>query len=166
MDILSLLEKPFSARTMEEKLSILEKGKPKPDMSKLSMCSKQGRRTITRSFSNSRFDEIPWLTGCSKRNKLYCWPCVLFNVGSSVWTKEGYSDLNHLSLAIQRHEKSKKHLEADFSLKVLGLQIIYTAVSNQSLETLTVSCHSENVRANRKERVSSNSAERLVWKCE
>ena len=35
---------------MDEKVSTLEKGKPQPDMPKLSMSPKQGRKTITRLF--------------------------------------------------------------------------------------------------------------------
>ena len=58
-----------------------------------------------------------------------------------------YSDLNHLSLALQRHEKSRKHIEGYLSLKVFGQQRIDTALSKQRFEA--VSLHNENVRANR-----------------
>ena len=51
----------------------------------LSMSSKQGRKAITCSFSSCRFSETPWLTWCSKRNKLYCWLWIIFNTDSSSW---------------------------------------------------------------------------------
>ena len=93
-------KKPFY-----EKLSIVEKGKPKPGMINLTNTCKTGRKTIIRKFSCSRFDDMPWLTGCSISNKLYCWPCVLTNSELSVWNKEDYFDLVYLTAAVQKHEK-------------------------------------------------------------
>ena len=145
--ISSLLEKPFSSRTFDEKREIVERGKPKPDMKDLTTVCKGGTKTVIRKFSSSKFDEIPWLTGCATSQKLYCWPCVLFNSESSVWNKEGYSDLAHLSAAIQRHEKAKKHIEALYVLRMFGSQRIDTALSSQ--RQAEISHHNENVRANR-----------------
>ena len=62
--ISSLLEKPFSSRTFDEKREIVERGKPKPDMKDLTTVCKGGTKTVIRKFSSSKFDEIPWLQGC------------------------------------------------------------------------------------------------------
>ena len=145
--IFSLLEIPFLSRLYDEKCEIVKRGKPKPDMKDLTNVCKIGTKTVTRKFSSSRFDDIPWLTGCGISNKLYCWPCVLFNSDSSVWNREGFSDLTHMTAAAQRHEKAKKHIEAFYTLQMFGSQRINTASSNQ--RQAEVFRHNEKVRANR-----------------
>jgi hypothetical protein len=49
------------------------------------------------------------ITGCSSTNKLYCWPCLLFNKEKIVWNSAGYSDLNNLRNAKKRHVCSEGH---------------------------------------------------------
>ena len=44
--ISSLLEKPFSSRTFDEKREIVERGKPKPDMKDLTTVCKGGTKTV------------------------------------------------------------------------------------------------------------------------
>ena len=144
--ISSLLKNPFSSRLYDEKCDIVKRGKPKPDLKDLTNACRIGTKSVTRKFSSSRFDELPWLSGCDISNKLYCWLCVLFNSDSSVWNKEGYSDLTDMTAAAQRHEKSKKHEEVFYTLKMFGSQRIDTALSSQ--RRAEVSRHNENVRAN------------------
>ena len=68
--ISSLLEKPFSSRTFDEKREIVERGKPKPDMKDLTTVCKGGTKTVIRKFSSSKFDEIgAWPPGY---DKLFC----------------------------------------------------------------------------------------------
>jgi len=112
--ISSLLEKPFATRPFEEKLCIVKTGKPKPAMPDLTSPCRLGSKMINRTFSSSRFSEVTCLTGCNVKNKLYCWPCLLLSSEPSVWNRQGYSDLTHLSYAVRKHETSKKHIEAFF----------------------------------------------------
>ena len=129
----SLIEKNFSSRSFEEKLSIVKNGKPTPGMTNLQQVHKHASKTITRTFSPSKFEEISWLTGCNERNKLFCWPCLLFNLQPAVWNRKGFSDLNHLSVAVKKHEVSKKHIEAFCALKGFGRQRVDTALNDQLL---------------------------------
>ena len=148
ISVSSLLQNSFSSRSFHEKLAIVTNGKPKPDMSTSLSCSFNHKgRKINRKFSNNRFETISWLTGCTVTNKLYCWPCLLLNPQSNVWNAKGYSDLNHLTRAAQKHEKSKNHIKASFSATMFGRQRIDTSLNQQIREEL--SRHNENVRANR-----------------
>ena len=108
---------------------------------------KHRSKTITRTFSPSKFEEISWLTGCNKRNKLFCWPCLLFNLQPATWNRKGFSDLNHLSVAVKKHEVSKNHIEAFCALKGFGRQRVDTALNDQLLAE--TSQHNKKVSANR-----------------
>ena len=143
----SLLEKNFSFRSFDEKLSIVRNGKPTPDVTNLQQVCSQASRTTTRTFSPSKFEEISWLTGCNERNKLFCWPCLLFNTQTIIWNKQSFSNLSHLSVAIKRHEISKNHLEAFCAIKAFGRQRIDTALNDQLLAE--TSYHNQKVAANR-----------------
>jgi len=50
VDIWLLLEESLSAETLNEKVAYMGKSKPKPDMPKFPLYSKQGRKSIAGSF--------------------------------------------------------------------------------------------------------------------
>lgn len=116
-----LLKRPFSVRSMEEKLSIIARGAPRPKMENLKTTYSKGGRSITRSFCANSYDS-KWLCGSEVHNKLYCWPCVLFyrSKDKGVWSKIGFNDLNHLSAAMKSHAGSKDHIDNSMALKTFG----------------------------------------------
>ena len=92
----SIINKPFSNRSFSEKLEIVASDKPTPKLISLTTKHKSKTREFVRHFSEFSYKNIHWLTGCDIRSKLFCWPCLLFSTENTVWTKVGFSDLNHL----------------------------------------------------------------------
>lgn len=61
-------------------------------------------------FSVSQYNNTLWLTASRVLNKLLCLLCLLFLNKNGVWsTKCGFHNLNTLSLATARHEKSANY---------------------------------------------------------
>lgn len=62
------------------------------------------------------------LCGSEKINKLFCWPCLLFHSSQDrgVWSKTGFTDLNHLSAALKVHSSSKEHIDNAMAHKTFG----------------------------------------------
>jgi hypothetical protein len=109
----SLLSRPFGSRPFSEKKEIVERGRPTPKIPELHTTSKRGGKVFVRSFQTSNYEKYKWLAGSTKLNKLFCWPCLIFNpTDNTVWNKKEYSDLGNLSNAISRHEKTKSHLSS------------------------------------------------------
>ena len=77
-------------------------------MAKLSI--KMRDRSFQGSWWYSRRD---WLYGSVKKNRLFCWPCLLFHSRkSSTWTFSGYANMHSFTGDCQKHEGSKSHMEA------------------------------------------------------
>ena len=76
-----LLQKSFSLKSFEEKNIIIKNSKPCPPLSGLlsSYKHRKQEKEYTRHFSERQYSSISWLTGCNIRNKLFCWPCILFS---------------------------------------------------------------------------------------
>lgn len=74
-----------------------------------------------RKFSKNYYDRVlsngekvhrDWLIYSKYNNSVYCFPCKIFDVNkSSLTDKLGYSVWQHLSLTLNRHEKSLSHNE-------------------------------------------------------
>lgn len=72
-----LVSNSFGSLNIETKLYVVKTlGKPRPSLITL-MCS--GNRQ-NRGFNKDWYDKCEWLTGSSKQEKLFCWPCLLFSV--------------------------------------------------------------------------------------
>jgi hypothetical protein len=113
-----LLSKPFSSHSFIEKKELLAKGRPTPPLPDLCRERKTGGKIVKLRFHPSKYDDIPWLCGCSKLSKLFCWPCLLFSTRKTVWNSGGIDDLNNLGNVLkQRHQQSKEHLDAYISFK-------------------------------------------------
>jgi hypothetical protein len=110
MQVLDEIGKKFSSPSFGEKLSIISNGKPTPELPLLKTVHKTKTEVYTRHFSTAQYKTVEWLTGCEKRNKSFCWHCFLISSEGSVWSRHGFNDLNHLSTATQRHEKTKNHV--------------------------------------------------------
>jgi hypothetical protein len=55
-----------------------------------------------------RYGKYDWLVGSKLLKKLFF---ILFVTNNeTVWTKTGYSDLNDLGRALEKHNKSKEHI--------------------------------------------------------
>ena len=117
-----LLEHDFASLPSETRRLIKEQGRQTPKLSiSNNVKSGTGKRSFVKHFHCSSYERIPWLTGCPKRNKLYCFPCLLFaNKRSSVWISSGFCSLGNLSKSARLHCSSKNHKFSEISLERLG----------------------------------------------
>ena len=140
----SIIKKPFSSRSYDEKLEIVKANKPTPKLSLLSSKFKSKKKELTGHFNPSSYQSINWLSGCSVRSKLFCWPCLLFSTESSVWTKIGFADLNHFSSATKKHEKCSAHVQAFLKHRMFGKQRIDILLNTQ--QQVNVTRHNKQVK--------------------
>ncbi len=84
--VFDLLRVPFLRRLFVEKKKIISKGRPTP---KLDGLTKAGKGFV-RHFAEGN----DWLTASTERNKLFCWPCLLFNTSEGTWNSTGVKSLN------------------------------------------------------------------------
>ena len=72
-----------------------------------------------------------WLTGCSKVQRVFCWPCLLFSNNRNVWNTHGYNDLANIHKAVKKHSLSESHLYAVIHEKTFGKSRIDHMLSDQ-----------------------------------
>ncbi|XP_046858642.1 zinc finger MYM-type protein 1-like [Xenia sp. Carnegie-2017] len=134
--------------TFSEKREIVEGGRPTPELQGLHTTSKRSGKVFIRSFQTSNYDKYKWLAGSSKLNKLFCWPCLLFNsTDKTVWCKKGYDDLANLCNAVNRHEKTKTHLSSCLMNASFGRTRIDMQLDEQARQH--ISAHNLMVHKNR-----------------
>lgn len=136
-----LLTYGFSSLSYEEKCSV--KGKrPTPC---LMLSQKDGN--VFRNFNMHWYSKYVWLSGSTKRNKLYCFLCVLFG-GETEWSKDGITTIKNFERKACKHQSSQKHLKNRECFHMLGRTRIEHALS-ESYRLATVH-HNEKVATNRK----------------
>ena len=78
-------------------------------------------KSCTRHFTDKLYKTNNWVAGCKFLNKYFCWPCLLFSVEQNVWCKDGFSDLNNIHKAADRHcKKSQNHMKSVLALSKFG----------------------------------------------
>ncbi|XP_074038655.1 zinc finger MYM-type protein 1-like isoform X3 [Leptinotarsa decemlineata] len=130
-----LLTNNFKSLSYDIKFYIIKTlGRPQPNF--ISIKAPDNRQN--RGFNISWYDKCDWLTGSIKREKLFCWPCVLFSVQTEyqTWSKIGYSDLKNLPRSIERHFKSKEHIFSSCKLRLFSKQNIATALNTAQKEAI------------------------------
>lgn len=139
----SILEKPFSRRSIQEKLDIKRKGRETPTL-------KSSVSGTKRSFNAAYwYEKVSWLTGSVKRQKLFCWSCLLFppSTGPDVWFRRGYDDWKNLDRATLRHSSNKEHLKSELQYKYLGAIRVEQSISEAA--RISIKQHNELVDKNR-----------------
>lgn len=142
-DIISQLRQ-FSTLDFNGKREIITNGRPMPELKGLLQTA--GRKTITRTFQLEWYTRMEWLCGCAIKNRLYCFPCLLFSTVSNVWTTHGFSDLNNLTRSLIKHEQSVNHIQCQITLNTFGITRIDLALNEQ--RRLQISLHNEKVKEN------------------
>ncbi|XP_078529616.1 zinc finger MYM-type protein 1-like [Lissotriton helveticus] len=140
-----LLAKPFLGLKREDKLIVKQLGPHRPDLN-LQQSSLDRGKLYTRSFTNTWYTKVDWLTGCPSTNTLFCFPCLLFG-GETPWTKKGVKDLKHLSDKVKKHAHTKTHMENLTRLGMLGDKPIEAHIS-EAYQT-NIRKHNEAVDRNR-----------------
>lgn len=136
----------FSLLPFKDKIAIKNSGRPKP-MLVIIKESKFNNRVVTRCFNEEVYDKNDWVCGCDKTNKLYCFPCILFDGSPNNWSVFGVDDLSHLPARMKSHEKTQAHINSQLSFKLLGKQNICQQLSNEF--RLSIDKYNEQVFQNR-----------------
>lgn len=142
-----LFKHSFSSLNFSEKQRIISQGRPTPNLTFMSVVSKDKKKTYSRHFRECWYTEIRWLCGCKVLKKLFCWPCILFCAESIVWNKTGVSDLNNFQNLKRRHEATSGHISAAMALIKFGKTRIEFCLS-QAFKN-EVQKFNENVKKNR-----------------
>ncbi|KAJ8946021.1 hypothetical protein NQ318_023269 [Aromia moschata] len=74
--------------TYEIRVEIKRLGRPIPDLI-ISKTNVGKSRNYSRNFNSSVYDRFKWFCGCPKRNKLFCFICLVMSGNRSAWTQEG-----------------------------------------------------------------------------
>lgn len=119
-----LLKNSFERLDLGTKLAIKNLGPHKPDINIVQQTMDKGR-SFKCTFSCAWYDKKPWLSGCSNRNKILCFPCLLFQSPvtggqGDMWSTVGVCDMKHFSEKAKKHESSKSHLNCAMKLAMLG----------------------------------------------
>ncbi len=141
--VFDLLRVPFLRRSFVEKKKIISKGRPTP---KLDGLTKAGKGFV-RHFAEGNYDRYDWLTASTKRNKLFCWPCLLFNTSEGTWNSTGFKSLNSFTKAAIKHQASVRHLTAVVHLMTFGESRVDLQLDDQWRRD--TSLHNEKVKKNR-----------------
>ena len=67
--IQDLRSRPFSSRSFQEKKIIIDTNRPMPELTE---------KHKNRNFQKKWYNDIDWLCGSKTNEKVYCWPCLLF----------------------------------------------------------------------------------------
>ena len=138
--ITDLLRKPFSRRNRVEKSEMIKVGRPTPDLK---------TKATNRLFRTEWYKDFDWLCGSKVSQKLYCWPCLLFQpTASQSWTITGYGNLKNLKSDSKYHSCSKAHLGSYKQMQCFGKYDISTAISEAA--KLSKQLHNKEVDENRK----------------
>ncbi|KAK0139561.1 Zinc finger MYM-type protein 1 [Merluccius polli] len=144
MIVLIVLLKHFSKLDFQSKLELINNGRPIPELTGLLQTTGQ---KVTRSFQPEWYNRKDWLCGCSIRNRLFCYPCLLFSTCDNVWTNMGFCDLKNLPRSLSKHESSTTHIQSQIALKTFGTSRIDLALNEQ--HRLNISIHNAKVKENR-----------------
>ena len=137
--VLDIKNKTFGARNIAEKREIIQTGRPTPTLK-----TKVG----TRKFQINWYEQIDWLCASQVTEKLYCWPCLLFQPkANQSWTDGGYNNYKNILSDCKYHSKSLSHLSSYKSLKTFGKYDIVTAISESA--KLEKEQHNKAVEENR-----------------
>nr|XP_032833154.1 zinc finger MYM-type protein 1-like isoform X4 [Petromyzon marinus] len=142
-NVISNLKK-FSKLDFQSQLAVINNGRPMPELEDLLQTKGQ---KITRSFQMEWYQRKDWLCGCATKNRLYCFPCLLFSTTDNVWTNAGFCDLKNLPRSLNKHEKSTTHIQSQIALKTFGASRINLALIEQ--RRLNISIHNAKVKENR-----------------
>lgn len=139
-----LVDHPFASLSDEIKMLIISKPKPRPEVLVLNSAP----AALRRGFNVAWYDRVEWLTGSVKRQKLFCWPCLLFGQCSyCVWSKIGFDNLKNMPRCLERHTKKKEHIYSFCKFKLFGK--VNTSIQLNTTEQEVITLHNNQVRENR-----------------
>lgn len=107
--VCTLTKIPFASLSKESQQKIVKSGRPTNQMPNLH----------ARCQNSMNLNVYNWMTGCDKNQRLYCWPCLLFNtIDYDTWGKRGFTDFHKLAHATLEHTKDVSHQAKSKTLKL------------------------------------------------
>ena len=138
----------FSTLSLEEKISVKERGIPKPDLLITQEGNSNGKK-YKRRFNRAAYDKEWWLCGCPDRNALFCWPCLMFSKGSrNKFSNDGFQKLQTLTGSLKEHKKINAHLDSVSNYEHLGESNIEASCSNAYPYKAAIESHNKKVGEN------------------
>ena len=117
--IVGLKTRPFSQRNISEKKEIMP-----------ALETKIGNRA----FQVRWYDQHDWLCASSSLERLYCWPCLLFQPRQNQsWTDGGYNNFKNILSDGKAHSITVRHLSNYKAMKSFGLHDIATSLSESAM---------------------------------
>lgn len=134
--------KPFSSWSYETKCAYKDR-RLTPHLDIKIADSRQNRK-----FQFSWYKKYPWLTGCSEKNKLYCYTCILSG-GEKEWSSASYGVCvtKNFDRKAEKHQCSRRHLQNEETFLLLGRGRIEHSISEGA--KLQAMKHNEIVKQNR-----------------
>lgn len=142
-----LVKNNFTKLPLQQQFKIKSDGRPTPKL-ELRIERKNG---VQRTFNEENYVRTEWLTASAKLQRLFCWPCLLFDKDScyvsNPWVTAGFADLANLSRGIERHGKSKNHIDSAVKLKLFGR--VRNGKTLDLARSISTKKHNEQVKRNR-----------------
>ena len=135
----------FSKLSFQSKVNILKKGRSIPDLK--NWLQTTGRKKVNRSFHKLCYTRKKWLCGCALRNRLFCYPCLLFSTSDNIWTKTGFCDMKNLPRSLSKHEKSNIRTQSQIYFKTFETSRVDLALNEQ--QRFNISLYNSKVKENR-----------------
>lgn len=143
----------FLSLPIEEQKQIVKTGRLCPELKSLKKLV-QSKSEFTRNFNPELYETHEWLCGSSSKNKLFCWPCMLFRGEGkkTSWNSSGLNDLSNLHTGIKRHEAAFGHAKCCYQKLTFEGKTVdeyLDSVCNDPLEEVDHKQNrTENVRTN------------------
>ena len=104
-----LLKNAFDGLKLEDKLVIKQLGPDRPDVSITQKTKDKWKIYTTEHFHEHGMMKMKWLCGCSVRNTVFCFPCLLFRscLGQGDIGITGVSDVKYFSEVAKKHTQAK-----------------------------------------------------------
>lgn len=125
-DIMSyFVENDFDCLSYDDKIFVKNLNRPVPSLNNLVISGKGS----SRKFNTDWYKKCNWLTGSEMKNKLFCWPCLLFHRNSKTpWNSTGTDNLKNLYKMIQKHNIPKDHTFSSLKRKLSGKQNVQIGI--------------------------------------
>ena len=138
LDVSQIKRLNFSRLSLDDKVEIKERGRPLPDLFFSQEDVAHGKK-FKRNFHRKYYDDNDWLCGCSDRNAVFCFPCMLVGSNGNNRCKlihEGHTNLSSLSEVLRVHGRSKTHIRNDTAFLALKKKRISEFISVMHIEPL------------------------------
>lgn len=117
-----LLSINFSKLSVVQKMALKKRGRDTPDLPLVQETTSNGKK-YKRKFTKKWYRDFSWICGCTKRNSLHCFPCLLVkgkNHHGCLTNGTGLTNVAKIHTRSLKHEKSASHINNCITVQLLG----------------------------------------------